>query len=67
MDLDELRAKEAKEKTENTVKAVLGIILSVVLTCGAVFLLCKVFKNREELHYLFIAVWILAGVILWVF
>ena len=67
MDLDELRPKEAKEKTENTVKAVLGIILSVVLTCGAVFLLCKVFKNREELHYLFIAVWILAGVILWVF
>lgn len=63
-DLDALRAKEAAQKKEYTIKCVIGLALTIVITGTIVFLLCKLFKKREEFHYLFIALLILAAVIL---
>ena len=64
-DLDELRAEEAAQKREYTVKSIISLLLTVIITGTIVFLLWKLLKRREEFHYLFIALYVLAAVIVW--
>ena len=64
-DLDELRAEEAAQKREYTVKSIISLLLTVIITGTIVFLLWKLMKRREEFHYLFIALYVLAAVIVW--
>ena len=65
-DLDEFRAKEAAQKREYTIKSVIGLLLTVIITGTIVFLLWKLMKRREEFHYLFIALYVLATAVFWV-
>lgn len=66
-DLDAQRAKEAADKKLYTAKMVIGLVLTVVIAAGIVFLLWKLFKKREEFHYLFIALYVFTAVMLYFF
>ena len=65
-DLDALRAREAAQKREYTIRSVIGLLLTVIITSTIVFLLWKLLKKHEEFHYLFIALFVLAAAVFWV-
>lgn len=65
-DLDALRAREAAQKREYTIRSVIGLLLTVIITGTIVFLLWKLLKKHEEFHYLFIALFVLAAAVFWV-
>ena len=64
-DLDALRAEEAAQKREYTVKSIIGLLLTVIITATIVFLLWKLLKKHEEFHYLLISLFVLAAAIIW--
>ena len=60
-DIEAHKAKEANEKKICLLKTVAGLVLTIVITGTVVFLVWKLLKKREELHYLFIVLLIVAA------